>query len=427
MKSYVKKLWSPLLFLVLGYLGVALMIWYTGEKAENNSGAEAEELVIVEPKAEYMPAPPKAKTEHKKLVQQQLPAPSTKPALHIPTNVKGPLAEKSGLDKPAKPVHSPQTEPDQTRVVTIKQRQDTTSAAPEKLAVVGTVPARPTKSDTVQNENIAVNIAVRDSSIKTAAMLTDSVKSNERPAPKVTQQQMHEQRLSLDQEKIYDDVLNMLRQKLAEAQSKEQPQREPQVAAAGEVVLASNMNVVPIMTSKPAAAIFRRHGLRVAAANAQSLSAQMRGGLGGKVGYMFRDNAKISMNVDLGVSPLLLNKKPVSMLTGDLYAQLHFRNSSRLQPTFSLGFGANRLQAGAFSRPQVVGSVCAGGGMDYKLSDQVKLNSSIQYRQLLNEIKVASSGQRDSFISLQVGLTILFGGGHDSTLSIDDSLMANNK
>lgn len=65
--------------------------------------------------------------------------------------------------------------------------------------------------------------------------------------------------------------------------------------------------------------------------------------------------------------------------------------------------------------------------MDYKLSDTISLNTSVQYRQLLNEIKVASGAPRDGFVSLQVGLNILFGGARESTISIDNSLMADNK
>ncbi len=407
MKSHLKKLASPLLFLILGYVGVALMVWYTGNLSapEPEQQTAEEELILLQPKAEYLvpevpaarkssllPAP-RRRSQETVAVVTPAPQPEVPVAKETPVPLP-PRHSKREAVAVVNPTLRPEVQLDQDSVKTLVAQ-----AAVDKF------------------------VAEKDSSIQSVAD-SGEIAIGKAAAAGVAPGRTPELRLSMDQEKIYDDILIMLRQKLAAAQVKEADRIPP---AAGEVVLASSSNMMPVLGVKPAAAGFRRHGIRVAAAQLYSLTNPANGGPGGKIGYSFRDNARISINLDLGITPLVLNKSRLSMVTGDVYGQLHFRNSRRLQPTLSLGFGTNRLQAGAFAKPQIVGSVCAGGGMDYKLSDTISLNTSVQYRQLLSEIKVASGAPRDGFVSVQAGLSVLFGGSKDSSISIDNSLMADNK
>jgi hypothetical protein len=229
---------------------------------------------------------------------------------------------------------------------------------------------------------------------------------------------------NVEQERIYNDVLNLIKRKISLAQQVEPPIAMPLLK---ETLLAANFSpaesVLGVQAAKSTGSAKRGLGFAVGWIRPVSKIGVISPLLG-ELSYNYRATGRLQIQIAANIASFKLSTGNTgSLVSGDLVSQYAFRVTSRVQPTLSLGLGLAHAGGLEIKKSPYIGTMLAGCGTKYRLSEKLNIDAQLQYKQLLTSLYTDNSLQRDGFMTFKVGLSFFFNETRASRIHQEENLM----
>ncbi len=210
-------------------------------------------------------------------------------------------------------------------------------------------------------------------------------------------------RADVDEEKIYEDILNLIKSKMALNQSIPTTHAEPAIVLASREPATTNPapGLRPIQQLGPAT-----HGIGLALGTAQpDMAEKVRTPIFVEMHYRYQSTRRTQLQVAAGATPLFWPEGSQTLqISADLIGRYGLIVHRRIQPNLSFGLGmlSTRMQNG----PSLAsGTLLAGGGVNLSLAQPWNLGVQVQYKYCLQNPASASSMQRDGYLQIKTELT----------------------
>ncbi len=210
-------------------------------------------------------------------------------------------------------------------------------------------------------------------------------------------------RADVDEEKIYEDILNLIKSKMALNQSTPPKHSEPTVVLAshGSATAEPAPSLRPVQQTRPA-----RHGIGLALGTAQpDMAEKVRTPIFAEMHYRYQSTPRTLLQVAAGAAPLLWpGGRQTLQISADLIGRYGLFVHRRIQPNLSFGLGM--LSTGMQKGPSLAsGTLLAGTGVNLSLAQQWNLGVQVQYKYCLQNPASNSSMQRDGYLQIKTELT----------------------
>lgn len=210
-------------------------------------------------------------------------------------------------------------------------------------------------------------------------------------------------RADVDEEKVYEDILNLIKSKMALNQSSPAAHSEPAIVLASREPATTEPvpGLRPVQQTRPA-----RHGIGLAIGTAQpNMAERVRMPVFAELHYRYQSTRRTQLQVVAGGAPLLWpGGRQTLQLSADLIGRYGLFLHPRVQPNLSFGLGA--LSTGMQSGPSLAsGTLLAGAGVNLSLAQQWSLGVQVQYKYCLQNPASKSSMRRDGYLQIKTELT----------------------
>ncbi|HPN33854.1 MAG TPA: hypothetical protein PK843_05035 [bacterium] len=207
----------------------------------------------------------------------------------------------------------------------------------------------------------------------------------------------------VDEEQIYEDILHLIKSKMALNQSSPAIHLEP------AIVLASHdpARTQPVLGLRPVEKIrLARHGFGLAIGTAlPNMAEKVRIPVFAEMHYRYQSTPRTQLQLAAGATPILWPAgRQTLQMSADLIGRYGLFVHQRVHPNLSFGLGllSTRMQSGP---PISSGILFAGGGVNLLVAQQWNLGLQVQYKYCLQSQSGVSSMRRDGYLQIKTELT----------------------
>ncbi len=231
-----------------------------------------------------------------------------------------------------------------------------------------------------------------------------------------------QKRADVDEEKIYEDILNLIKSKMALNQSSPAAHSEPAIVLASREPATTEPapGLRPVQQTRTA-----RHGIGLAIGTAQpDMVEKVKIPLFAELHYRYQSTQSTQLQVLAGETPLLWpGGKQTLQISADLIGRFGLFMHPRVHPNLSFGLGmlSTRMQSGS---SLASGTLLAGGGVNLSLAQQWSLGVQVQYKYCLQNPASTSTMRRDGYLQLKTELTFNFSQRSSMRLQSEENYLA---
>ncbi|NLP09851.1 hypothetical protein GX408_05565 [bacterium] len=209
-------------------------------------------------------------------------------------------------------------------------------------------------------------------------------------------------RADVDEERVFEDILNLIKSKMVLNQSNSSAHPEPAIVLTSlEPGRKTAAGPQLVQQTQPA-----RHGIGVAIGTVQpNMAEKIRIPVFSEVHYRYQSTQRTQLHVAAGAAPLLWPGGRTTMqIFADLIGSYDLLVHRRIQPNFSLGLGM--LSTRRKSGPSFTsGILLAGGGVNMALAQQWNFGVQVQYKYCLQNPASAGTTRRGGYLQIKTELT----------------------
>jgi len=210
-------------------------------------------------------------------------------------------------------------------------------------------------------------------------------------------------RVDVDEEKIYEDILNLIKSKMALNQANPVAHSTPAIVLASRepATMEPVPGLRPIQQTRAA-----RHGIGLAIGTAQpDMAERVRVPVFAEMHYRYQSTQRTQLQVAAGGTRLFWpGGRQTLQTSADLIGRYGLFLHPRIQPNLSFGLGmlSTRMQSG----PSLAsGTLLAGCGVNLALAQKWNLGVQMQYKYCLHIPASTISMRRDGYLQIKAELT----------------------
>ncbi|OPZ73041.1 MAG: hypothetical protein BWY83_00329 [bacterium ADurb.Bin478] len=210
-------------------------------------------------------------------------------------------------------------------------------------------------------------------------------------------------RVDVDEEKIYEDILNLIKSKMALNQANPVAHSTPAIVLASRepATMGPVPGLRPIQQTRAA-----RHGIGLAIGTAQpDMAERVRVPVFAEMHYRYQSTQRTQLQVAAGGTRLFWpGGRQTLQTSADLIGRYGLFLHPRIQPNLSFGLGmlSTRMQSG----PSLAsGTLLAGCGVNLALAQKWNLGVQMQYKYCLHIPASTISMRRDGYLQIKAELT----------------------